>query len=285
LITDAEGVLFLQWCLPQLHLRWPGFRKVRRQVYKRIHRRLLELSLRTIGAYRTYLEDHPDEWATLDGFCWISISRFYRDQAVFQHLEHEILPTLARVVLGRGESELRCWSAGCAGGEEPYSLALLWHQGLASQFPALRLRILATDIDSGSIERAKRGCYQATSLKQLPLPWRAQAFVTSGNKFCLKDKYRDAVTFLVHDLRQRAPDGLFDLIFCRNLAFTYFDPTAQRETLEKLTNKLASGGVLIIGKLESLPGGKWEIQPWPRHMGIYRKLLAQTARTVSVSQA
>jgi chemotaxis protein methyltransferase CheR len=119
LIPDAEGVQFLQWCLPRLHLRWPGFRKVRRHVYKRIHRRLQELGLPSVEAYRVYLEDHPSEWATLDPLCWIGISRFYRDRSVFQYVEHEILPQLAQLVFARREGEIRCWSAGCAGGEEP----------------------------------------------------------------------------------------------------------------------------------------------------------------------
>ena len=121
-MTDSEGVQFLQWCLPRLHLRWPGFRKVRRLAYKRINSRLQELGLPSLEAYRAYLTDHPSEWATLDTLCWIPISRFYRDRGVFQHVEHEILPRLAQLALARREGEIRCWSAGCAGGEEPYTV-------------------------------------------------------------------------------------------------------------------------------------------------------------------
>jgi chemotaxis methyl-accepting protein methylase len=69
------------------------------------------------------------------------------------------------------ESELRCWSAGCAGGEEPYTVAIIWHECLAMRFPTLRLRIVATDIDAQAIKRAERGCYRASSLKQLPREW------------------------------------------------------------------------------------------------------------------
>ena len=80
MIADAEGVQFLQWCLPRLRLRWLGFRKVRRQVYKRILRRLKELGFSGVDEYRSYLEGHPAEWAVLEALCWISISRFYRDK-------------------------------------------------------------------------------------------------------------------------------------------------------------------------------------------------------------
>jgi len=273
-ITDAEGVQFLQWCLPRIYLRWSGFRKVRRQVYKRINQRLLQLGLTSIGAYRVYLEDHPGEWATLDTLCWISISRFYRDVNVFQHLEREILPKLAELARTRGQGgELRCWSAGCCGGEEPYTVAIIWQQRLARRFPTLRLRIIATDIDSWAIHRAERACYHASSLKQLPGDWRAQAFVTIGEELYLKDEFRASVTFAVQDIRERAPEGVFHLILCRNLVFTYFDETLQKETMQNLTEKLAPGGALIVGKLESLPPGPWGLEPWSKQLGTYRKAL------------
>lgn len=284
MISDAEGVQFLQQCLPRLHLHWPGFRKVRRQVYKRVNRRLQELRLPNISVYSDYLEGHPDEWARLDTLCWISISRFYRDQAVFQHLERKIMPELAGLVLARGETELRCWSAGCGGGEEPYTLALIWRERLATLFPTVRLRIIATDIDSEAIQRAKRGCYHPSSLKQLPAEWRERAFTTVDQELCLKHEDRPAVTFVLQDIRKDTPEGQFQLILCRNLAFTYFDEKLQRDMMPRLTDKLAPGGALIIGKLESLPEGKWAVEPWSVHLGVYRKPVVQTVHSVSISQ-
>ena len=273
MIPDAQGVQFLQWCLPRLHLRWPGFRKVRRQVYKRINRRLQELGLPSVASYRVYLDDHPGEWAAIDGLCRIGISRFYRDRSVFQYVEHEVLPQLAQLAIARKEGQIRCWSAGCAGGEEPYTLAIIWRHGLAMQFPTLTLRIVATDIDSQAIRRAERGCYHAGSLKDLPTEWRPRPFVTKANELCLKDEYRTPVTFMVQDIREQEPEGLFHLILCRNLVFTYFDEALQRKTLQRLTDRLAPGGALIIGKLESLPDGPWGIQPWSIRLGVYRKAL------------
>jgi chemotaxis protein methyltransferase CheR len=271
--TDPDGVQFLQWCLPQLNLRWPGFRKVRRQVLKRIGHRLRELGLPSLDGYRTFLADHPSEWATLDTLCWISVSRFYRDRQVFQSLEHEILPRLASLVMDSGEIELRCWSAGCAGGEEPYTLAILWKQRLTLRFPMLDFRIVATDIDPQAIQRAQRGCYPWSSVKELPAEWRAQALVASGEELCLKDEYRAFVTFLVQDLRECAPEGQFQLILCRNFVFTYFDEKLQRRATQRLSDSLGPGGALVIGKTESLPDGLWEIEPWSPKLGTYRKVL------------
>ena len=270
-MTDSEGVQFLQWCLPRLHLRWPGFRKVRRQVYKRINRRLQQLQLPNIDAYRDYLEDHPAEWATLETSCWISISRFYRDRSVFQYLESDVLPQLAQCVAAGQGQELRCWSAGCAGGEEPYTLAIIWKQSLASRYPMLQFRMVATDIDPRAIQRAQRACYHASSVKQLPVKWRNPAFETIDDELCLREQYRASVMFRVQDIRERAPEGMFHLILCRNLAFTYFDENLQTEALQRHTRSLTSGGALIIGQLERLPEGSWGLDPWSKRLGTYRK--------------
>ena len=271
--SDSENVQFLQWCLPKLHLRWPGFRKVRRQVCKRLHGRLQELGLPTLEAYRAYLEDQPNEWATLETLCWINISRFYRDRSVFEHLTNEILPQLAERVIACRQSEILCWSAGCAGGEEPYTVSIIWRNCLARQFPHLNLRIVATDIDPLAICRAERGCYRASSVKDLPAQWRAQAFVTTADELCLKSEYRTSVTFVLQDIRERVPEGLFHLVLCRNCAFTYFDEALQRKTIERLSGTLVPGGILVIGNLESLPDGAWGLRPWSTRLGAYQKIL------------
>ena len=138
-MKDSDCVEFLQWSLSRLRMRWQGFRKVRGQVCKRIERRLHELGLPDVAAYRMFLETNDDEWAMLDSLCNITISRFYRDREVFRFLEQEVLVTLSDDALARGESVLRCWSIGCASGEEPYTLALLWDLVMARRFPALSL--------------------------------------------------------------------------------------------------------------------------------------------------
>jgi len=199
------------------------------------------------------------------------ITRFYRDRSVFQHLETAILPELAQLITKDRTRALRCWSAGCASGEEPLSLAILWQHRLARRYPTVGFCVVATDIDPAAIQRAQRGCYHWSSMKELPPEWRAEAFVTSGEEICVKEEYRSAVSFLVQNLRDSSPDGMFHLILCRNLAFTYFDEISQRETLRRLTDKLAPGGALIIGKGESLPEGQWAVEPWSLPMAIYRK--------------
>jgi chemotaxis protein methyltransferase CheR len=270
-VVDSEGVAFLQWCLPRLGLRWPGFRKVRRRVYKRIDRRIGELGLPDVAAYRGHLECHPEEWPVLDTFCRIPISRFYRDRAVFECLGREVLPDLARIATAAGDRELSAWSLGCASGEEPYTLSVVWHERCAPRFPTLGLRIVATDVDADGLARAARGCYRPGSLKDLPSDLLPRAFIASGPELCLKPPYRSGIVFLEQDVRTAAPRELFHLVLCRNVAFTYFDDARQRETLRAIEERLVPGGALVVGSTESLPAGAKGFEPWLPSVRVYRR--------------
>ena len=174
-MNDSNCVQFLQWALPRLGMRWHGFRKVRGQVCKRLRRRLTELGLDDVAAYRAHLERHPGEWETLEQLTHITISRFDRDRGAFAFLQEEVFPALANEVSARGSDTLEVWSAGCASGEEPYTIAIIWELELAMRHPAIEIRILATDVDDVMLTRARRGCYTAGSLKELPERWRAAA--------------------------------------------------------------------------------------------------------------
>ena len=270
-MKDAECVRLLQECLPRLRLRCAGFRKVRRQVCKRIDRRMKALGLSGPSAYRDYLEAHPGEWAVLDALCRIPISRFYRDRGVFDRLAQEVLPALADAARARGEPELRCWCAGCASGEEPYTMALLWEHGVAPRFPGLGIRILATDADPHLLARARAGRYAFSSLKELPEGWVKQAFTRSAGRYEIREAYRERVAFLRQDIRRRMPAGPFHLILCRNLVLTYFEEALQREIVRKLADRLLPGGALVVGIHESLPGGIASLVPWSETLRIYRR--------------
>ncbi len=252
IVKDEQCVRFLQWALPQLDMKWSGFRKVRRQVCKRIDRRLRHLGLTQVDAYRDFLEAHDEEWRYLDAMCRITISRFYRDRNVYAVLAGQVLPALAKQACDRGDDELRVWSAGCASGEEPYSLAIAWRLEAAPRFPAVALELFASDADPHMLERARRGIYSAGTLRELPASWR-WAFRPQDELFALEEELKSMVTWLCQDLRSEMPDGPFDLVLCRNLAFTYFAVPIQRRILAELTLRLRPGGLLVIGGHESLP--------------------------------
>lgn len=254
-------------------MRWPGFRKVRKQVCKRISRRMSKLGLPGVFNYQNYLQRHEAEWPVLDSLCRITISRFYRNKKVFALLEQEILPQLAEQARVRGEYILRIWSAGCGGGEEPYSLALLWELVLKPLFPDLDMHLLATDSDTHMLQRAKVGCYSAGSIKELPEPWRVAAFEKTNDLYHLRPQYKTKVEFRAHDVRTGIPDGPFNLILCRNLVFTYFDLGLQSEIAQRMWENLVTGGVLIIGARETVPSNGMAFKEHGRRLGIYKKAM------------
>ena len=271
-MKDTDCVQFLQWALPQLHMRWPGFRKVRSQVCKRIERRIRELQLADVLIYRDYLQETPGEWSLLDCLCRVTISRFYRDKRVFAMLEHELLPQAAEQALAHGEKSLRVWSAGCASGEEPYTLALLWALGPAGSFPDLDLRILATDSDSHLLHRSHKACYAWGSVKNLPKQWRSAAFSRSDDIYCLHREFTDQVEFRLHDVRDGIPDNPFHIVLCRNLVFTYFETALQQAFLVNLRKAMHPQGLLLLGVHESLPVGESGFAVRSERLGIYEQI-------------
>jgi chemotaxis protein methyltransferase CheR len=248
-MTNRECVEFLQWALPTMRMRWPGFRKVRAQVCKRISRRIGTLGLPDVAGYQHHLEANPDEWRTLASLCRVTISRFYRDRGVFDTVAKVVLPRLA----GRADRDVQCWSVGCASGEEAYTVQILWKLRAASPMAGKVLHVVGTDSDPIMLERARRAAYPASALKDLPSKLAAQAFVRSGDVFLLDARFRENVHFEEGDIRESMPRGPFDVILCRNLVFTYYDEALQREILLGLAARLRGGGVLVVGLHESLP--------------------------------
>ncbi len=254
-MRDQDCVVFLQWALPRLQMRWPGFRKVRRQVSKRVTRRLRSLGLADVQAYRAYLELHAEEWEHLDALCRISISRFFRDRQVYEFLAAEVLPRLCEAVAVDPRPELRVWSIGCAAGEEVYTLAILRRFVIEPRFPYLRMRILGTDADPHQLERARAASYPPGSLKDIPAGWREAAFDHNQARWRLRPAFQAGVELRQQDIRRQLPGERFHLILCRNLVFTYFQEPLQRQIAAAIRGRLLPGGVLLLGKHESLPSG------------------------------
>jgi len=262
-VKDPECIAFLQWALPELQLRWLGYRKVRRQVCKRVDRRIRALGLDSLEAYRARLETDPAEWAVLDDLTRITISRFFRERDVFIYLCETALPELHALA---APGPVCLWSAGCGGGEEAYTLAI------GAQEQAIPARIVATDWDEHQLVRAREARYSAGCLKELPAHWRMTAFEQEGDEFVLRDHYRDNVELLRQDIRRDMPAGPFHLILCRYLAFTYFDAPLQHGIAERLLTRTMANGFVALGKHESWPmnvPGLVEARPGLR---VYRKL-------------
>lgn len=270
-MNDATCVQFLQWALPQLHLRWDGFRRVRNQVCKRLQRRIEQLQLADLSAYRTHLAKHSDEWAVLDTLCQITISRFYRDKMVFSFLEQQVFPHLLKLLDQHNETELRIWCAGCGSGEEPYTLAILWAKCFQADFPSIRLAIIGTDINPVLLARAQQACYPYSAIKNLPPLWGESGFAKQDGQYCLRQVYQSSVVFESRDIRSASATGTrpFHFICCRNMAFTYFDIPLQQAVAQRLHASLFEGGVLLIGVHERLPTETVGFTAWSERLGVY----------------
>jgi chemotaxis protein methyltransferase CheR len=252
-VNDSDCTALLQWALPQINLRWPGFRKVRRQVCRRLRERMRDLCLEDCSAYRARLQADPAEWSVLDECCHITISRFFRDRGVFETVRRHVLPDIAARAQREGRAA-EIWSAGCASGEEAYTLKILWDAEIAKAFPGVSLSIIATDVDRVMLERARKACFEQTSFHELPPPLIEQAFDRLGPLYCVKPEHREGVEIIDQDLRTQMPERQFDLILCRYVAFTYFAEPLQRTVLAGMMERLRPLGYLVIGTHERLPG-------------------------------
>jgi chemotaxis protein methyltransferase CheR len=247
-MTGSECIAILGWALPLVGLRPDGFRNVRRQVCRRLAARARSLRLDARG-YRLLLEASPAEREVLRRLAHVTISRFYRDARVWDALGTTVLPALAA-----GDGALRAWSAGCASGEEPYTLALVWQLAVAPRFPDARLEITATDADPEVLARAASATYRRSSVTEMPAAFVDVAFDVRGDDVVLRPPFREGVTFVAADLRALGPGGPLHVVLCRNVVFTYHDEAGQRAFAAAVAATLAPGGVLVVGKGEIAPG-------------------------------
>jgi len=265
-IPAAQCEAFLRWAAPHMRLRWRGYRRVRGQVYKRLRRRVAQLGLPDLLTYRELLEADPAEWQRLRALCVVTVSRFFRDAPVWTAIAEEVLPALAT----QADAPLRSWSLGCASGEEPYSLAILWELALSERFADRSPTILATDVHPPVLGRARVAEYSAATLREVPEAFIAQAFEPLPNgAYRVLPRFRALVELRLSDARGPLPAQRFDLVLCRNLPCTYFDTALQRAFFEQLTRCLTPGGAVVLGRGEVPPPDSL-LAPWLPGSGIYR---------------
>jgi len=239
---------FLRETAPLLGLQWRPFQK--RNIKRKIERRIAEIGLSHFEEYLLRVQKDPTEKNRLSKVLTVTISRFFRDQEVFNTIEASVIPT---IIKERGEGDFKIWSIGCASGEEPYSLSILWKEKLEKIWPPIHFSILATDIDESLLERAKKGRYKKSSVKEVPEDIIKNYFRMENGFYILDQAIRKYIEFKRHDIIHEGSFSGMDIVFCRNLAFTYFSKEAQMDILKKIAESLRGKGYLVIGKDESLP--------------------------------
>jgi chemotaxis protein methyltransferase CheR len=225
---------------------WKGYRKVRKGVIKRLRRHMEELDCTTLEAYIAILEQNRTEYQKCQAHLLVTISRFFRDKQVWQHLENRLLPELVSYF----PQELKTWSAGCACGEEPYSLAILWNR---LQFQTT-LKIIATDANPLCLERARKGIFGKSSLKALSPEYISSCFNRlSAHCYSILPHFQEPISWHEHDLLDAPPQSAFHLIFLRNNLLTYYQQPTLGRAAERIVKTLMPGGLLVIGAHEKLP--------------------------------
>jgi len=231
-----------------LNLQWRRFK--RGGIKRKVERRITELSLSYFEDYLLRIKKDPEEKSRLSQILTVTITRFFRDKNVFDVLENSIIPS---VLERRDSSDFKIWSIGCANGEEPYSLSMLWREKFEKIWSKVELSILATDINENLLKRAEEGRYKRSSLKEVPPEFLERFFKMENGFYVLDQSIRERVEFRRHDIIHEGPFSEMNMIFCRNLAFTYFSKEAQMAVLKKIAISLNEKGYLIIGEDESLP--------------------------------
>jgi len=239
---------FIKEAAPLLDLQWRRFQ--RGGVKRKVERRITELGLSRFEDYLLRIKKDPEEKSHLSQILTVTITRFFRDKKVFDILENFILPSM---VDRKGSGDFKIWSIGCANGEEPYSLSMLWEEKFEEKFPPIHLTLLATDINENLLKRAREGRYKKSSLKEVPEDILRRFFKIEDGFYILDRSIRESVEFIKHDIIHEEPFSGMDIIFCRNLAFTYFSKEGQVGVSKKIAASLKENGYLIIGKDESLP--------------------------------
>lgn len=219
-----------------------------RCIRRRIAKRLRACMVNDFPSYLRRLEMDRDELDTLLATISIHVSQFFRNADTFRILEQKILPDLCRYARAAGRNELTLWSAGCASGEEPYSLALLVDDMAVTD---LDIRILATDVSEPVLEIARAGHFDPSHLREVPAEIVAKYFHLENGRYRLIERVRKKVEFRRHNIMTASDYPVADLILCRNVLI-YFTRQEQERILERFAAALSEQGAMVLGRSETI---------------------------------
>jgi two-component system CheB/CheR fusion protein len=240
----------------------------RSTLQRRVHRRMALLNLAAFGEYQDYLELQPDEFALLFDSMLINVTSFFRDPLAWQALNEKILPELLSAK--NAKAPIRAWSAGCATGEEAYTLAIVLAEALGADQFRERVKIYATDLDEDALQQARAGTYEATALADVPERLRDAYFEPAGARFAFRRDLRRQVIFGRNDLTRDAPISRVDLLAARN-TLMYFNAETQANVIRRFHFALSYPGYLFLGKAEMLLNHADRFTPVDLRKRLFRK--------------
>ncbi|HEU4996444.1 MAG TPA: CheR family methyltransferase [Gemmatimonadaceae bacterium] len=228
-------------------LDFTGYRRA--SLARRVEKRMRSVGLHGVAEYRELLRTCPLEREKLVDAILINVTRFFRDESSWAFLAERVVPQL--LGHGGGTGKIRVWSAGCASGEEAYTLAMLFAEAMGMDAFTERVAIHATDVDDDALRRGRYAWYTERELRHLPDALRRKYFQPAGGHHAVRDDLRRRVRFRWHNLTVDAPITHVDLLACRN-TLMYLNADTQRHILSRFHHALNDGGVLFLGRAETL---------------------------------
>jgi two-component system, chemotaxis family, CheB/CheR fusion protein len=248
----------------------------RSSLIRRVNRRMDQVAVGDYVEYLDLLQVNPDEFTALFDTILINVTGFFRDPDPWEYLRTEIIPALLQV--RPSGSLIRIWSAGCASGEEAYSLAMMLAELLGPDEFRQRVKIYATDVDEEALTQARHATYGEREARAIPRDLLDKYFEPIGNRYTFRKDLRRMVIFGRNDLVQDAPISRIDLLACRN-TLMYLNAETQARILARLHFALSEGGVLFLGKAEMLLSHSNLFVPVDLKRRIFRKAARPTETT------
>ncbi|HEX6520639.1 MAG TPA: CheR family methyltransferase [Streptosporangiaceae bacterium] len=240
----------------------------RSTLQRRVRRRMTLVDVPNFAEYRDYLELQPEEFSLLFDSMLINVTGFFRDPLAWQTLREKVLPEL---LSAKGaKTPIRVWSAGCATGEEAYTVAMVLAEAIGPDQFRERVKIYATDLDENALQLARTGAYEARTLADVPDKLRETYFEPAGAKRAFHRDLRRQVIFGRNDLTRDAPISRVDLLLARN-TLMYFNAETQANIVRRFHFALSYPGYLFLGKAEMLLNHSDRFQPVDLRKRLFRK--------------
>jgi two-component system CheB/CheR fusion protein len=268
---DPEWAGLLQYLLSARGFDFHGYKSA--SLARRIRKRMEAVNIPSFAAYQEHLEVHPNEFGTLFNTILINVTSFFRDPAVWDVVRSRAIP---EILAGKSDDEpIRTWSAGCASGEEAYTIAMLLAEELGPDAFRERVKIYATDVDDEALDSARRAAYPERSIEAVPQHLVEKYFQRLDGHYVFRKDLRRSVIFGRHDVINDAPISRIDLLTCRN-TLMYLNPETQRRVLTRLQFALNDGGFLLLGRAETLMAYDSTFLP----VDLKRRLSRKSARSL-----
>jgi len=278
--TDPELENLLDYIKRNRGFDFSGYKRT--SLSRRIRKRMELIAVESYSDYLDYLEVHPDEFVDLFNTILINVTAFFRELQAWEYIASEIIP---RFIANKPISKaIRVWSAGCASGEETYTLAILLAEALGMEQYSARVKVFATDVDTDALNHSRHATYSDKEVQGISPDLLDKYFEKVNGRYIVQKDLRRSVIFGRHDLVQDAPISRIDLLVCRN-TLMYFNTETQAKILDRFHFALNEGGFLFLGKAEMLFSRNHSFTPIDLRRRIFTKTPNGNMRDILFSMA